>query len=146
MIKEKTNGKKLLKPPILPIQAEKLGKCKKKLGTDAILASRQKSKTANDIASQLLRENMSVQQRWIFVEKREHWPTKLYHEISLIPFNLYMSDLPPTAAKVFQYADDIAVTYQAKTFDECENNLEAEIEVLNQFFHRWCLQPNPGKT
>jgi hypothetical protein len=57
-----------------------------------------------------------------------------------------MSDLPSTAAKVFQYADDIAVTYQAKTFDECENNLEADIEVLNQFFHRWCLQPYPGKT
>jgi hypothetical protein len=57
-----------------------------------------------------------------------------------------MSDLPPTAAKVFQYADDIAVTYQAKTFDVCGNNLEADIEVFNQFFHRWCLQPNPGKT
>jgi hypothetical protein len=41
-----------------------------------------------------------------------------------ILFNLYISDLPPTAAKVFQYADAIAVTYQAKTFDECENNLE----------------------
>jgi hypothetical protein len=64
--------------------------------------------------------------------------------LATILFNLYMSDLPPTAAKVFQYADDIAVTYQAKTFDECENNLEI-IEVLNQFFHRCCLQPNPGK-
>jgi hypothetical protein len=52
-------------------------------------------------------------------------------------FNLYMSDLSSTAAKVFQYADDIAVTYQAKTFDEYENNLEANIEVLNQFFHRF---------
>jgi hypothetical protein len=60
--------------------------------------------------------------------------------------NFYMSDFPSTAAKMFQYADDIAVTYQAKTFDECENNLKADIEVLNQFFHRWCLQPNPGKT
>jgi hypothetical protein len=38
-----------------------------------------------------------------------------------------VSDLPYTAAKVFQYADDVAVTYQAK------NNLEADIEVLNQF-------------
>jgi hypothetical protein len=57
-----------------------------------------------------------------------------------------MLDLPSTAVKVFQYADDIAVTYQAKTFDECENNLEADIEVLNQCFYRWCLQPNPGKT
>jgi hypothetical protein len=44
------------------------------------------------------------------------------------------------------YADDIAVTYQAKSFDECENDLEADIEVLNQFFHRWYLQPNPGTT
>jgi hypothetical protein len=56
-----------------------------------------------------------------------------------ILFNLYMSDLPSTA-------DEIAVTYQSKTFDKCDNNLEADIEVLNQFFHRWCLQPNPGKT
>jgi hypothetical protein len=30
-------------------------------------------------------------------------------------FNPNMSDLPSTAAKVFQCADDIAVTYQAKT-------------------------------
>jgi hypothetical protein len=57
-----------------------------------------------------------------------------------------MSDLPFTAAKVFQYVDHIAVTSQAKTFDECENNLEADIEVLNQFCHRWGLQPNPGKN
>jgi hypothetical protein len=57
-----------------------------------------------------------------------------------------MSDLPSTAAKMFQFADDIAVTYKAKTFDECENNLEADIEVLNQFLHRCCLQMNPGKT
>jgi hypothetical protein len=54
--------------------------------------------------------------------------------LAQILFNLYMSDLPSTAAKVFQYANDIAVTYQAKTIDECENNLEADIEVLNQFF------------
>jgi hypothetical protein len=47
---------------------------------------------------------------------------------------------------VFQYTDYIAVTYQVKTFDECENNLEADIKVLNQFFHRWYLQPNPRKT
>jgi hypothetical protein len=60
--------------------------------------------------------------------------------VALILFNLYMSDLPSTAAKVFQYADDVAVTDQTKTFDKCENNLKADIEVLKQFFHRWCLQ------
>jgi hypothetical protein len=59
---------------------------------------------------------------------------------------LSVLNLPSTAAKVFLYGDDIAVTYQAKTFDESENNLEADIEVLNQFFHCWGLQPNPGKT
>jgi hypothetical protein len=57
-----------------------------------------------------------------------------------------MSDLSSTAAKVFQYTVYIAVTYQDKTFAAYENNLKADIEVLNQFFHRWCLQPNPGNT
>jgi hypothetical protein len=38
--------------------------------------------------------------------------------LATILFNLYISDLPPAAAKMFQYADDITVTYQAKTFDE----------------------------
>jgi hypothetical protein len=86
-----------------------------------------------------------------FAEQRSRWRrvnTGLPqgNVIAPILFNLYMSDLPSTAAKVFQYAYDIAMTYQAKTFDEFENHLEADIEVLNQFFHRWCLQPNPGKT
>jgi hypothetical protein len=34
--------------------------------------------------------------------------------LAKILFNLYMSDLPSNAAKVFQYAEDIAVTYPAK--------------------------------
>jgi hypothetical protein len=34
--------------------------------------------------------------------------------LAKILFNLYISDLPSTAAKVFQYAEDIAVTYPAK--------------------------------
>jgi hypothetical protein len=44
-----------------------------------------------------------------------------------------MSDLPSTAAKVFQYVEDIAVTYRAKAFEECDNNLEADIKMLNNF-------------
>jgi hypothetical protein len=53
---EKRNGKKLLKPPFLPIQAETLENVEKTGYTDAIPASRQKSITdANDIASRLLR-------------------------------------------------------------------------------------------
>jgi hypothetical protein len=43
---------------------------------------------------------------------------------------------------VFQYA----VTYQAKTFDECEKNLEADIEVLNQFFSSLVPSTESRKT
>lgn len=63
-----------------------------------------------------------------------------------ILFNLYLSDLPSTSSNIFQYADDIAMTFQSRTFEECEINLEADLEVLNQFFRCWRLQPNPAKT
>jgi hypothetical protein len=46
----------------------------------------------------------------------------------------------------FNYADVIALTFQSRTFEEYENNLESDLEVLNQFFCRWRLQPNPTKT
>jgi hypothetical protein len=45
-------------------------------------------------------------------------------------FNLYLSDISETLSKQFQYADDIALTYQANSFLECETNLEADIERL----------------
>jgi hypothetical protein len=64
----------------------------KKLSTDTISASRQKSITVNDIASRLLRvskaqrdqEHVRTTKMNLRVEKREHRPsTKLYQEISL---------------------------------------------------------------
>jgi hypothetical protein len=57
-------------------------------------------------------------------------------------FNLYLSDIPLTLSNQFQYADDIALTYQ----HDWEANLEVDRERLNQYFHRWRLQPNPCKT
>jgi hypothetical protein len=63
-----------------------------------------------------------------------------------ILFNLYMSDIPITVSKQFQYADDIAVTFQAISFAECETTLEADLDKLDEFFPRWRLQPNPSKT
>jgi Reverse transcriptase (RNA-dependent DNA polymerase) len=63
-----------------------------------------------------------------------------------ILFNLYMADIPSTVSTQFQYADDIVLTYQAETFDECETILEEDIENLNRYFQRWRLQPNPSKT
>ena len=61
-------------------------------------------------------------------------------------FNLYLSDIPETLSKQFQYADDIALTYQANSFSDCEASLEADLERLNGYFRRWRLQPNPIKT
>jgi hypothetical protein len=61
-------------------------------------------------------------------------------------FNLYMSDIPITVSKQFQYADDIALTFQANSFAECETTLETDLDKLDEFFRRWRLQPNPSKT
>jgi hypothetical protein len=63
-----------------------------------------------------------------------------------ILFNLYMSDIPITVSEQFQYADDIALTFQANSFAECETTLEADHDKLDEFFRRWRLQPNPSKT
>jgi hypothetical protein len=61
-----------------------------------------------------------------------------------ILFNLYMSDIPITVSKQFQYADDIALNFQHNA--ECETTLEADLDKLDEFFRRWRLQPNPSKT
>jgi hypothetical protein len=63
--------------------------------------------------------------------------------LARILFNLYMSDIPITVSKQFQYADDIALTFQAQSFAECETILEADLDKLDEFFRRWRLQPNP---
>jgi hypothetical protein len=66
--------------------------------------------------------------------------------LSPILFNRYMSDIPITVSKQFQYADAIALTFQANSFAECETTLEADLDKLDEFFRRWRLQPNPSKT
>jgi Reverse transcriptase (RNA-dependent DNA polymerase) len=63
-----------------------------------------------------------------------------------ILFNLYLSDIPTTMSKQFQYADDIMLTFQASSIPECGDNLEIDLETINEYFRRWRLQPNPTKT
>jgi Reverse transcriptase (RNA-dependent DNA polymerase) len=60
----------------------------------------------------------------------------------LFSFSLYQSDIPSTLSKQFQCADDIALTYQAASFTECEANLEVDLERLNRYFGRWRLLSN----
>jgi hypothetical protein len=47
-----------------------------------------------------------------------------------------MSDIPITVSKQFQFADDIAFTFQANSFAECETTLEADLDKLDEFFRR----------
>jgi hypothetical protein len=51
-------------------------------------------------------------------------------------FNLFLSDIPLTLSNQFQFADDIALTYQHESFSDCEANLEVD-QRLKQYFHRW---------
>jgi Reverse transcriptase (RNA-dependent DNA polymerase) len=44
-----------------------------------------------------------------------------------ILFNLYFSDIPSTTSKLFQYADDIAMTFQSSSFEECETSSESDL-------------------
>jgi Reverse transcriptase (RNA-dependent DNA polymerase) len=56
------------------------------------------------------------------------------------------SVLAPVLFNLYLSANDIALTYQANLFLECEASLEADLERLKRYFRRWGLQPNPAKT
>jgi hypothetical protein len=52
----------------------------------------------------------------------------------------------PAVFLLFQYADNIALTHQARKFEECEIHLEERLETLIRFFHQRHLRPKPSKT
>jgi hypothetical protein len=52
-----------------------------------------------------------------------------------ILFNLYMSDLPSSSLNMFQYADDITLTHQARKFEECKIHLDEDLETKVCVFH-----------
>lgn len=61
-------------------------------------------------------------------------------------FNAYTSDLPATRAEKFVYADDLALAYQGKKFQEGEDMLTNDLHVLGAYYKKWRLCPNPSKT
>jgi len=61
-------------------------------------------------------------------------------------FNLYMHDLPITTGQKFQFADDIAIAHTCKDMKEGENTLTNDLSILERYFHKWRLRPNPDKT
>lgn len=61
-------------------------------------------------------------------------------------FNLYTSDMPNTSAKKIQFADDLALAYQARSLEECEGSLTTDLHIMGEYFKSWRLKPNPTKT
>ena len=61
-------------------------------------------------------------------------------------FNIYMSDAPVTKSRKFQFADDMAIVFQAKTKGTCETAIDHDLACLENYFAKWKLKPNPTKT
>lgn len=66
--------------------------------------------------------------------------------LSPLLFNIYTSDIPSTTSRKFMYADDIALTTQSSSLCTAVNVLSHDLEILNGYFKKWGLQPNPNKT
>lgn len=54
--------------------------------------------------------------------------------------------MPPTASRKFGYADDSALTFQSKSFRKCEETLNKDLIILEKYFTKYGLKPNPKKT
>lgn len=62
-------------------------------------------------------------------------------------FNIYTNDQPssPNTSR-FIYADDLALTSQAVSFEEAELNLSDALDHLERYYITNSLKPNPSKT
>lgn len=47
---------------------------------------------------------------------------------SMIFFNIYVSDMPNTSATKVQFAVDLALAYQARNLEECDDVLTTDLE------------------
>lgn len=54
--------------------------------------------------------------------------------------------MPATTSRKFCYADDSAIATQSDSFQKCEETLNKDLLVLEEYFKKWGLKPNPKKT
>lgn len=66
--------------------------------------------------------------------------------LSCLLFNLYIHDLPPSIARKFLYADDMAYAHQHNVFIEINKTLSRDMAEFVRFCKRWRLIPNITKT
>ena len=93
--------------------------------------------------------------RYFFVEmdgKRSRWRLQkngLPQGSVLAPtlFNIYTNDQPEfNNIRRFIYADDLCIATQAKDFAAIEERLNKALEELSEYYKKWFLNANPGKT
>ena len=63
-----------------------------------------------------------------------------------ILFNIYISDMPPTTATKYLYADDSALGYAHQLKEVVEKTLERDLATLYNFFNVWHLKVSIKKT
>ena len=56
-------------------------------------------------------------------------------------FNLYINNLPATTWRKFIYADDICLVHQARTFEDLNTTINADIAKIREYCKRWRLHP-----
>ena len=62
-------------------------------------------------------------------------------------FNIYTNDQPEfDNIRRFIYADDLCIATQAKNFRVLEERLNKALEELSEYYKKWFLNANPGKT
>ena len=61
-------------------------------------------------------------------------------------FNIYVHDLPPTLAKKYRYADDLAILLSDKLWETIEEDLTADMSTLSTYLKNWCLKLSVAKT
>ena len=66
--------------------------------------------------------------------------------LSLLLFNIYISDLPTTISHQYGYADDLALFDSNKSWERGEKSLSKDMKTLANFLHSWRLKLSTEKT
>lgn len=66
--------------------------------------------------------------------------------LSPILFNLYTNDSLKIHSRRFIFADDWAISIQARTFEEAQKILEDDLNIINNYFTENRLKMNPNKS
>ena len=66
--------------------------------------------------------------------------------LSLMLFNIYISDLPETTSRKYGYADHLAILLRRPSWKEMEEGLNKDMTILVDYLRKWRIQLSIGKT